>query len=300
MNEKVKGYFFGILAAVAYGTNPLGALFLYQEGFNPPSVIFYRFLLAVMILFVILKCMKVSLRVNKTEFKILSSLGVLFAASALTLYTSFKYMDSGIASTILFSYPIMVAVIMALFFKEKTSLLTIISIALSLCGILLLYQGDGEVRLSLLGVVLVLLSSLTYAVYIVIVNRSKITMTPFKMTFYIMSVAAIMTLLYSFSSPQNHIMMIPSWQAFGWLVMLACVPTIIAMTFLNLAVFYIGSTPAAIMGALEPVTAVLISITIFNGVFTLRLAIGILLILSAVLLIVVGKSLVKHHDSASS
>jgi drug/metabolite transporter (DMT)-like permease len=298
MNEKVKGYFFGILAAVAYGTNPLGALFLYQEGFNPPSVIFYRFLLAVMILFVILKCMKVSLRINKTEFKVLSSLGVLFAASALTLYTSFKYMDSGIASTILFSYPIMVAVIMALFFKEKTSLLTIISIALSLCGILFLYQGDGEVRLSLLGVVLVLLSSLTYAVYIVIVNRSKITMTPFKMTFYIMSVAAIMTLLYSFLSPQNHLIMIPSWQSFGWCVMLACVPTIIAMTFLNLAVFYIGSTPAAIMGALEPVTAVLISITVFNGVFTLRLAIGILLILSAVLLIVGGKKIIKHPHKA--
>jgi len=296
MNERIKGYFFGILAAITYGTNPLGALFLYQDGFNPPSVIFYRFLFAVLILFIILKCMKVSLRINKIELKILTSLGILFAVSALTLYTSFKYMDSGIASTILFSYPIMVAVIMSLCFKEKTSFITIISIVLSLLGILLLYQGDGEAKLSLLGVVLVLLSSLTYAIYIVIVNRSKITMTPFKMTFYIMSTATIITLLYSFISPQNHIMMIPSIESLGWCIMLACVPTIIAMTFLNLAVFYIGSTPAAIMGALEPVTAVLISITVFNGVFTLRLAIGILMILSAVLLIVASKSLLKRKS----
>ncbi|MBR1627022.1 MAG: DMT family transporter [Bacteroidales bacterium] len=297
MNNKLKGCFFGIIAAVAYGTNPLGALFLYREGFNPPSVIFYRFVFAVLILLAILKIQKVPLRVNKWEIKILGSLGTIFAVSALTLYTSFNYMDSGIASTILFAYPIMVAVLMSVFFKEKTSFLTVISIILSVAGILLLYQGDGNVRLSVLGVILVLLSSLTYAVYIVIVNRSKITMTPFKMTFYIMAFAAVTTFLYSLLNKQNHIIMIPSLSALGWCVFLSCVPTIIAMTFLNMGIFYAGSTPTAIMGALEPVTAVIISISVFDGVFSLRLATGIILILGAVLLIVAGKTLSKKHDN---
>lgn len=293
MNNKVKGYFFGIIAAIAYGTNPLGALFLYQDGFNPTSVIFYRFIFAVIILSIILKINKVPFRIDHFEFKVLSSLGIIFSASALTLYTSFKYMDSGIASTILFAYPIMVAIIMALFFKEKTSLTTILSIVLSVSGIGMLYKGDGDVKLSTLGVILVLLSSLTYAVYIVIVNRSKISMTPFKMTFYIMLFAAITTFIYSLLMPQNQIISIPSWSSLGWCVMLACIPTIIAMTFLNIGIFYVGSTPTAIMGALEPVTAVIISLTIFDGFFTLRLAMGILLILIAVLLIVVGKKIVK-------
>ena len=285
-SSKLKGYLAGIIAAVAYGTNPLGALFLYQEGFNPPSVIFYRFTFAVIILAIILLVQKVPFRINKFEFKVLLSLGVLFAASALSLYTSFKHLDSGVASTILFAYPVMVAVIMAVFFKEKASMMMILSIILSIIGILLLYQGDGDAKMSLWGVILVLISSLTYAVYIVVVNRTQISMPPFKMTFYIMAFAAVVIALYSFCVPGSRIMAIPSWTALGWICMVAIVPTIIAMTMLNIGILHAGSTPTAILGALEPVTAVCISVLVFDGLFTVRLVCGIVLILAAVLLII--------------
>ncbi|MBO4488208.1 MAG: DMT family transporter [Bacteroidales bacterium] len=285
-SSKFKGYLAGIIAAVAYGTNPLGALFLYQEGFNPPSVIFYRFTFAVIILAIILLVQKVPFRINKFECKVLLSLGVLFAASALSLYTSFKHLDSGVASTILFAYPVMVAVIMAVFFKERASMMMILSIVLSIIGILLLYQGDGEAKMSLWGVILVLISSLTYAVYIVVVNRTQISMPPFKMTFYIMAFAAIIIGVYSFCVPGSRIMAIPSWTALGWICMVAIVPTIIAMTMLNIGILHAGSTPTAILGALEPVTAVCISVLVFDGLFTARLVCGIVLILAAVLLII--------------
>ncbi|MBQ9253831.1 MAG: DMT family transporter [Bacteroidales bacterium] len=289
MNNKLKGYLAGICAAVAYGTNPLGALFLYKEGFNPASVIFYRFTFAVILLFLILKIKKVPLRINSTELKVLLALGITFAASALSLYTSFNYLDSGIASTVLFAYPIMVAVIMAVFFKERVNIFIVLSIILSAIGILMLYNIDTNAKLSILGISLVLISSLTYAVYIVIVNRSKINITPFKMTFYIMSFAAVCTFLYSFSSKENNIILIPNMTSMLWILFASIVPTIIAMTLLNIGIFYAGSTPTAIMGALEPVTAVIISITIFDGVFTLRLASGILLILISVLIIIIPK-----------
>ena len=287
--SKIKGYIAGIIAAIAYGTNPLGALFLYQEGFNPPSVIFYRFTFAVIILAIILLVQKVPFKITKYEFKVLLSLGVLFAASALSLYTSFKHLDSGVASTILFAYPVMVAVIMAVFFKERASMMMIMSIILSVIGILLLYQGDGEAKMSLWGVILVLISSLTYAVYIVVVNRTQISMPPFKMTFYIMAFAAVVIAIYSFCVPGSRIMAIPSWTALGWICMVAIVPTIIAMTMLNIGILHAGSTPTAILGALEPVTAVCISVLVFNGIFTARLVFGIALILAAVLLIVVRR-----------
>ena len=284
--SKFKGYTAGIIAAIAYGTNPLGALFLYQEGFNPPSVIFYRFTFAVIILAAILLVQKVPFKITRYEFKVLLSLGVLFAASALSLYTSFKHLDSGVASTILFAYPVMVAVIMAVFFKERASTMMIISIVLSIIGILLLYQGDGEAKMSLWGVILVLISSLTYAVYIVVVNRTQISMPPFKMTFYIMAFAAVIIALYSFLVPGSRIIAIPSWSALGWICMVAIVPTIIAMTMLNIGILNAGSTPTAILGALEPVTAVCISVLVFDGLFTVRLVLGIVLILTAVLLII--------------
>lgn len=288
-NNKTKGYVAGVLAAVAYGTNPLGALLLYQRGFNPPSVIFYRFLFAVLILGVIIIAKRDSFKITMFEFKVLLSLGLLFAASALSLYTSFNYLDSGVASTILFAYPVMVAVIMAVLFKEMASLTIAASIALSVVGILLLYQGDGGAGMSLWGVSLVLISSLTYAVYIVVVNQSRISMPPFKMTFYIMLFAAIAVLAWSFAMPGSRVMPIPDLQSLGLVLMVALVPTIIAMTLLNIGIAYAGSTPTAIMGALEPVTAVCISVIVFNGVFTLRLVAGIALILASVILIVVNK-----------
>jgi len=301
--SKFKGYLAGIIAAVAYGTNPLAALFLYQEGFNPPSVIFYRFTFAVLILAVILLIQRVPFKISRHEFKVLLSLGMLFAASALSLYTSFKHLDSGVASTILFAYPVMVAVIMAVFFKERASTVMIISIVLSIAGILLLYQGEGDAKMSLWGVLLVLISSLTYAVYIVVVNRSEISMPPFKMTFYIMAFAAIVIGVYSLCVPGSRIMAIPSWTAFGWICMAAVVPTIIAMTMLNIGIANAGSTPTAIVGALEPVTAVCISVLVFDGLFTARLVLGIALILTAVLLIInpaKGTSQVAFHKMKST
>ena len=131
MNLKVKGTILGIVSAVSYGTNPLGALLLYQETLNSNSVLIYRFSLAADVLACILFIQKQSFRLSRKEVKTLCLLGILFAVSSLTFYTSFHHMDAGIASTLLFVYPIMVAVIMSLFFKERISPVTMFSIILA-------------------------------------------------------------------------------------------------------------------------------------------------------------------------
>jgi drug/metabolite transporter (DMT)-like permease len=76
-------------------------------------------------------------------------------------------------------------------------------------------------------------------------------------------------------------------------IQLALMPTVLSLFFMTIAIKNIGSTPSAIMGALEPVTAVFIGVVIFGESFTTRLAIGIILILSAVLLIILKS---HHHD----
>ena len=115
---KHKGIICGILAAVCYGTNPFGALPLYEEGVNTSSVLFYRFSMAVLMLAAMLLIERKSFRVSGSDLKTLGSLGLLFAASSITYYQSFRFMDAGIASTILFVYPVMVAVIMATFSRS--------------------------------------------------------------------------------------------------------------------------------------------------------------------------------------
>ena len=295
MNSKVKGTICGILAAISYGTNPLGALNLYADGLNANSVIFYRYALATLILAAIMVIQRKSFAVTRREFKVLLALGVLMAGSSLALYCSFNFMDAGIASTILFVYPVMVAVIMAVFFKEKVTPVTIVSIVLALSGISLLYKGGDGAVLSTVGVILVIISSLTYAVYIVVVNKSSLRMSSVKLTFYVLFIGTLMIILYSFTGDSARLQSITSIHSLFYALLLAVFPTVISLILMVIAVHNVGSTPTAVMGALEPITAVCIGVFVFGEVFTMRLAVGCLLILAAVTLIVAGKALPTQH-----
>ncbi len=115
---KSVGLLCAVLSAVCYGTNPFGALPLYEEGVNTATVLAHRFGLAVILLAVVMFIKRENFKVNRHEFKVLFSLGILFAASSITYYQSFHFMDAGIASTILFVYPVMVAVIMGSFSRS--------------------------------------------------------------------------------------------------------------------------------------------------------------------------------------
>ncbi len=289
--SKTIGILCAILSAVCYGTNPFGALPLYEEGVNTATVLAHRFGLAVIMLAFVMLIKRENFKVNRQEFKVLFSLGILFAASSITYYQSFHFMDAGIASTILFVYPVMVAVIMALFFKERVTAMTVVAIVMSLVGIGLLYKGETGASLSAMGIVLCVLSSLAYAVYIIVVNQSSIKMSSFKVTFYAMLVCEITLILYSFTSPELYLHVLPSARAWSFAVWLSIVPTILSLVFMTVAVHHVGATPTAILGALEPLTAVAIGVVVFGELLTPRLIVGILFILFAVMLVVLGKDL---------
>lgn len=288
---KFKGISCGILAAVCYGTNPLGALPLYEEGVNTSSVLFYRFSLAAVMLGLTLLAERKSFALSWHEFKVLSALGILFAASSITYYQSFHFMDAGIASTILFMYPVMVACIMACFFHEHITLTSTIAILLAFSGVVLLSHGGSGGALSMAGITLVMLSALTYAIYIVVVNRTSIQMSTVKLTFYVLLFCMLSLLAYSFTSADLHLQLPPSSRAWLYAAWLGLVPTVLSLVLMTVSVHEIGATPTAIMGALEPLTAVAIGIIIFSESMTVRLAVGIVTILVAVFMIVLGKDL---------
>lgn len=288
----MKGVLFGIIASVAYGTNPLFSLPLYDEGMNPDSVLFYRFAFASLLLGVLLISKGESLKITKKEVFPLFVFGVIFSLSSLFLFQSFLYMDAGIASTILFIYPVLVAVIMTLFFKEKASFLTFGCIALSLVGIALLYKGDGQTALSNKGLILVAFSALAYSLYIIGVGHSSLrTMSIGKMTFWVIFFG--MFVFIARTNLLTELQFIPSYHAGLNLLGVAIIPTVISILFINIAVKYIGSTSTAIIGALEPVTALLIGVLVFNEQITARIILGVLLILIAVTLVVAGKPLMN-------
>ena len=286
--SRIIGFASGIIAAVFYGTNPLGALPLYGAGVTSGNVLFYRYGLSVAIFLVWLALRGEGLRVRWGHAIRLSILGALMSLSSVSLYVSFHYLDAGVASTILFTYPIMTALLMVMFFHERVTWFTTLAIVLALSGIALLYRGGDGVTLSVTGMLLVLLSSLLYALYIVYVNQFKMSMSPEKFTFWVVLSGWVTVMAYMLLTGERL-----QWlhgTSWAWASLLALLPTVGSLFFINIAIRRIGSTPASILGALEPVTAVAISCSLFGEAFTLRLAVGMALILGAVVIIILSAS----------
>ena len=293
-NNKTKGFILGAIAAASYGMNPLFTLPLYSAGMSVDTVLFYRYSLAVIVLGIMMKFQKQSFAIKRVDVLPLCIMGLLFAFSSLFLFMSYNYMDAGIASTILFVYPVLVAIIMAVVFKEKVSPITMFSIALAFVGISMLCKSPGGQTLSLVGITFVFLSSLSYAIYIVGVNRSSLKDMPIaKLTFYVLLFGlSVYVVRLQFCT---ELQVIPTPMLWINAVSLAVFPTVISLVTMTKAIHYIGSTPTAILGALEPVTALFFGVLVFGEQLTPRIILGILMVITAVTLIIGGKSLLKKR-----
>lgn len=290
MNSNTKGILNGIIASTSYGMNPLFGLPLYAIGIGVNSVLFYRYFLAVIIYFIWLKFFKkASLKISRQEIIPLFFLGIFFSLSSLTLFEAFHYIEAGIACTILFIYPVMVAIIMAIFFKEKITKTVIFAILLTSIGIILLYKGKPDTALSIKGILIVLTSALLYALYIVGVKNIKPVkvMNSARLSFYVMLFGLIVYIVnLKFCTT---LQMLPNLKAWLFAIGLALFPTIISLETITIAIQLIGSTNTAILGALEPLTAIFFGILFFQEQLTLRISIGIILILFGVFLIISRK-----------
>ena len=291
-SRAVKGYVLASVAAATYGMNPLFALPLYAGGMNADSVLLLRYLLAIPLLGAMIVARGRSFRISLHQGLRLSILGLIVAFSSLGLFLSYNYMDAGIASSLLFVYPIMVAVIMACMYGERLSPVTMICIAMALGGIALLYKSEGDATLSFTGTMLVMLSALSYAIYIVAVNRSGLDNIPtLTLTFYVLLFGVLLfggriACGSEFTLPPTD-----RWWLWGCVVALAVFPTAISFLCTTAAIQYIASTPTAILGALEPVTAVFFGVLVFGETLTFRIIIGLVMIIVAVTFVVAGPEL---------
>lgn len=288
MSSQFKGYIIGVLAAALYGMNPLFALPLYSEGMNTDSVLLIRYAIAIPIIGIMSVSRGRSLKVDFRQLMVLVALGLIMGLSSLGLFLSYRYMDAGIASTLLFVYPLMVAVIMTLVFHERFTLRTGACLAMAMTGILLLYNGDGGSTLSLPGVMWVMVSSLSYAVYIVAVNSRLVkSIATLSLTFYVLLFGS---LIFGVRIIQSGEFTLPP-DAFSWCcaLCLSILPTAVSLILTTMAIQRIGSTPTAILGVFEPVTALFFGVAVFGEVLTVRDVIGLLLILTAVCYVIAGE-----------
>lgn len=291
--SEIKGYLLAALAAAAYGTNPAFAVPLYADGMNPNSVLLFRYVMGLPILALILVVRRTGFRLAKDEVGPTAILGILMSLSSLGLFESYKYMNSGVASTLLFVYPVMVAVMMIFFFHEKFRMTVALCLLIMAAGLMLLMKPSGGETLSAFGCLLVMLSALTYALYIVFVNVSKTIkeIPTTKLLFYVLAWGCLVFLVMI---PMGHSLTMPR-AASGWLNLtaLAVIPTVFSLACTTRAIQLIGSTPTAILGALEPVSAVVLSVAVLGQVITMREIAGGLLIVLATTIVIGDKTVDK-------
>ena len=161
-----------MVTSATFGLIPLFTLPLFADGLNVPSILCYRFLLAAVLMGVFMAGTGRAFKVNRKEFGTLAGLSILYIGSAVFLFWSYYYLASGIATTMMFLYPVFVALIMITVFKERNSIWTMLAILLAVSGVALLsWNGKGG-GVSWTGIALAVLSGLSYGIYIIAVNKS--------------------------------------------------------------------------------------------------------------------------------
>lgn len=290
---KMKGYLLAALAAATYGTNPAFAVPLYEHGMNPNTVLLFRYAMGLPLLAAMVLLRGHSLRVERRDLTPLAILGVLMGISSLTLFASYNYMNSGIASTLLFVYPVMVALLMTFIFHERFRATTGICLVVMGAGLVLLLRAPEGVSISGMGVLLVMMSSLTYAIYLVMTNVSKrvqriptLTLLFWQLLFGSM----VFIFMLCIGTPFTPVSHNADWINLGCLSVL---PTVVSLCCTTIAIHCIGSTPTAIFGALEPVTAVVLSVVTLGQSITARELAGGLLIVVATTLVVAADPIDK-------
>ena len=286
--NKVNGFLYGLLSSASFGLIPLFTIPAMQAGMQFESILFYRFLFACMALGGILLINGQSFRISRRDIPSLLLLAILYLMSAVFLFWGYKFMASGVATTIHFMYPVLTTLIMMLFFREKKSIWRFMAIALAVAGVFFLSQGDDSGSITFIGIFIVLLSALGYALYLVTVSQLKVgQMKGLRLTFYVFLFGTL--LLFIGIGTTGHIQPIPNLHTAGNLVMLAIIPTVISNLALVRAVKCIGSTLTSVLGAMEPVTAVCVGIFMFGEPFTNSVGLGIILIITAVTVIILKR-----------
>lgn len=214
----------------------------------------------------------------------MSVLGIFYAATAMALVFSYLYIPSGVATTIHFLYPILVTLIMVAFFKEKRSIALLLAAIISLAGVALLCWS-GEATLNPMGIFIALMTVVTYATYIVGINKSGVgKMDSHILTFYILLFGAFAFGIFAWAT--TGVEGIHTGGEWLNLILLAFFPTVVSDLTLILAIKYAGSTTTSILGSMEPLVAVCVGVLFFREDFGWNSLIGLLFVLASVTMVI--------------
>lgn len=297
--KKHLGSLYIILSAVLFGTMPLLAKVAYAHGSNAYIVAFSRFLFgSIMLLIVIFVIPGCSAKIDKYHMLELLKLSVSYALMPILLYTSYNYIDSGKATTLHFTYPVAVMLIMVIFYKSRLERKQVICAILCLIGLSFLSSSNSES--SALGIFLAVGSGIVYAVYIVLLGNSTAKeLHPLTLAFWLALFSAIEIGAVALVSGN----LVFSLDEVGWAaeIGMALFTTVFALVLFQRGLFLCGEVKASLLSTFEPLTGILVGVVAFGETLTLNKILGIIgVLLSAVLLVLPLGQRVENKESYKS
>lgn len=286
--DKIKGILFAALSSSTFGLAPFFTISLIMAGYSTFEALSYRWGVASLFLFLVGVFSGVKFRMSWRDFRTVFCLSLFRATTSFSLVVAYQNIASGVASVIHFMYPLAVALTMMFVFKEPKSKTVISAIVISIIGAVFLSTGNIESSGggdTVLGIVMSTISVFSYAGYIVGVRRTRAVNIPsVPLTCSVMGIGAVLFIIGGFFTGGIRIETDP--HIWLYIAGLGLVATAISNISLVQGIKLAGPTLASIMGAMEPLTAVVIGIFVFGEVFSWNTAVGIALILFAVLLVI--------------
>lgn len=288
-NKILRGVIYAFISSITFGLLPFFSIPVKAQGMSSETLMFYRFLISVIIYGIYLFFRKANFKLSKKNIRDIILIGGMgYGLTGLTLVSSYDYIPSGIGTTIGFQFPVMISIFMWLFYKEKLQRSIYISLILSLVGVFLLSYSPNHGMVSFYGIFLLTITNLMYSMYIIGVNKSSMKdIDSSVLTFYVITISMILCL--SLSIIKGTLIPIPSLMAAGNILFMSIFSTIIANLTLILAIKSIGSTITALLSPLEPVTAIIIGVIVFNENINIQIITGVIIIILAVILIVLNQ-----------
>lgn len=287
--NSIAGYAAGIVAGISYGLNPLFGKNLLDGGVPVYSLLFFRYVFAVLMLAAYMLAARSSLRISLRQVPLLIVLGLFFAGSSIGLFESYNYIPAGLGTTLIYLYPLFTALSM-LILGRSPSLRVWLTMAVTIVGVVLLCLPSGDIRLNWVGVAFAVGSAFSYAMYLVIVNNSTVIkdLSAQAITFYSLVTGSL--LLYLITALRGDAL-VAGFHTFGdWanVLSLSVFSTIIAMLSIAVATRRIGPTRTAVLGVFEPLTAIMIGVLVFRETLTPTMSLGIAICIIAVTFMIAG------------
>lgn len=294
--NRIKGILYVAVSSSTFGLAPFFSLTLLLAGFSAFEVLSYRWGVATIALTLFGWCSGCSFRLEKKDFLVVLLLSLLRAVTSFSLLIAYQNIATGVASTIHFMYPLAVSLVMMYFFQEKKSLWVMFAVFMSLLGAALLSSGELEAKNgdTIVGLVAACVSVFSYAGYIVGVRMTRaVRINSTVLTCYVMGLGTVLYFIGALTTSGLRLVA----DGYTWLIILglALPATAISNITLVRAIKYAGPTLTSILGAMEPLTAVVIGVFVFKELFTLNSAIGIILILLAVSVVIFRKQKMKEY-----